>query len=133
MIKLTFNFQGASSRGDQLTANAVIRFSALQINNFYELKAIAKAKQLSCVEIYVHGLVIWSPCSQFLLESGDVLISPVHGMALNAVRQSAAKETLRSGWISWDQLRALSAFEPSELRDKAVETSTGDAHELQSV
>lgn len=117
LATLTFNFKlgNLPNCPGETFAQAEIDLSQEQIDKLTKLQATSLREELEFVESDFN-LANWVPPEQ-KLQSGAILVSHVHGLAMNAVHHDLQGTVLQSDWIKCGMA----------IQTKITETSSNDA------
>lgn len=106
MKRLNFTFASSVAAGVETPgATAFIELTEKQFENFFQMREIAVEKNLTAVELFIHG-VQWD-ASPPPIETADFVISRNMGVALKAYPLGWRGRPAQSGWIDWGTLDLL--------------------------
>lgn len=104
--KLNFKFE-SSAKGNVNTPNATafINLTEKQFENFFLMRELALGKNMTAVELFIHGVQWEAPAPH--LENADFLVHTSKGVALKAYYVGSRGQQVQSGWIDWSTLDLL--------------------------
>lgn len=100
MKNLIFTFESSEASGVKTPkADAYIELTKKQFENFFDMKNIADEKNLTTVEMYIHG-VKWHG-EPPPMETSDFVIHKTLGVALKAYVPGQSGQPIKSNWFDW--------------------------------
>ena len=103
MKKLTLTFKRSCHAGVITPeATAFIELTQKQFDNFFLMRELTIEKNLSALELYIHG-VKWQTQTQ-PMETAEFVVSRTMGVALNAYVLGSYGKPVRSDWVDWGTL-----------------------------